>query len=228
MNGLNREALTEAVFAVVERYNLPLTNNEPYRMDGVWQHSVGDFIEDLLRAYAARASTTDDLSAADVTAPHEDEPHCCPMWNPETSRHEARRYVAAAPAVEPDELWSCIDWALWGAGLGDTLREPIADAAIRAMTPEQHQQAIDAMARWKERRGETVIEHAYRLMKAGELPDPTAPTVSSDAGCRSQVDSDLDWMEQDVELARQDERRLEADFPGPSSGSRLAQWLRER
>jgi hypothetical protein len=57
------------------------------------------------------------------------------------------------PVQHPDELWSLIDWSLWGSGMGDTFREQLADQFIAAITPEQHRQALDLIRWWTEDRG---------------------------------------------------------------------------
>ncbi|MFE2323621.1 hypothetical protein ACFXD5_06805 [Streptomyces sp. NPDC059385] len=82
------------------------------------------------------------------------------------TRYEARRAAefideqqatpaaaAAESAVEHSELWSLIDWSLWGSGMGDTFRETLADQFIAAITPEQHQQALELIRWWTEDRG---------------------------------------------------------------------------
>ncbi|NEC43259.1 hypothetical protein [Streptomyces sp. SID8016] len=53
----------------------------------------------------------------------------------------------------PDELWSLIDWTLWGSGMGDTFREHLADTFIQAITPEDHAQALELIRWWTEDRG---------------------------------------------------------------------------
>lgn len=59
----------------------------------------------------------------------------------------------AAVEVEHTELWSLIDWSLWGSGMGDTFREQLADQFITAITPEQHAQALELIRWWTEDRG---------------------------------------------------------------------------
>jgi len=55
--------------------------------------------------------------------------------------------------VEHTELWSLIDWSLWGSGMGDVFREQLADQFIAALTPEQHAQALELIRWWTEDRG---------------------------------------------------------------------------
>lgn len=50
------DALIEWVFDACEKYDLPLTNNEPRIQDGVQLHHIGDFTGDLL-AVVRRALT---------------------------------------------------------------------------------------------------------------------------------------------------------------------------
>ncbi|MFE0699157.1 hypothetical protein [Streptomyces sp. NPDC058872] len=53
-------------------------------------------------------------------------------------------------AVEHTELWSLIDWSLWGSGMGDVFREQLADQFIAAITSEQHAQALRLIDAWTE------------------------------------------------------------------------------
>lgn len=57
------------------------------------------------------------------------------------------------PIEYPDELWSLIDWTLWGSGMGDTFRERLADTFLQAITPEDHAQALELIRWWTEDRG---------------------------------------------------------------------------
>ncbi|MFD3646352.1 hypothetical protein ACFWUT_23460 [Streptomyces cyaneofuscatus] len=57
------------------------------------------------------------------------------------------------PVKHPDELWSLIDWTLWGSGMGDTFRERLADTFLQAITPEDHAQALELIRWWSEDRG---------------------------------------------------------------------------
>lgn len=52
-----------------------------------------------------------------------------------------------------DELWRLLDWSLWGAGMGDVLREPLADAMTAAISDEQRADALRIMRWWTEERG---------------------------------------------------------------------------
>lgn len=44
------ESFEEALFAIAEKYDLPLTNNEPRFENGVYLRPIGDFVEDIRRA----------------------------------------------------------------------------------------------------------------------------------------------------------------------------------
>lgn len=81
----------------------------------------------------------------------------------------ARYRAAAAPPQHvdhPDELWSLLDWSLWGSGIGDALREQIADATLAAITPEQHERALTLIATWHESGHHPVGRRAYEQQKA--------------------------------------------------------------
>lgn len=62
------------------------------------------------------------------------------------------RYRAQIPATRPvehsDELWSLVDWSLWGSGIGDVFREQLADQFIQAITAEQHETALRLIQAW--------------------------------------------------------------------------------
>lgn len=65
----------------------------------------------------------------------------------------AREKRPVVKVEHPDELWSLIDWSLWGSGMGDVFREQLADQFIAALTPEQHTQALELIRWWTEDRG---------------------------------------------------------------------------
>lgn len=67
---------------------------------------------------------------------------------------------------ERGPLWSALDWCLWGVGLGDRLREPMADAMLAALPPEQRAQAEELIAWWSEKRGGPVGENVYQGLSA--------------------------------------------------------------
>ncbi|MFE0036804.1 hypothetical protein [Streptomyces sp. NPDC059015] len=52
------------------------------------------------------------------------------------------------PVDHPDELWSLIDWSLWGSGMGDVFREQLANQFLAAITPEQHDTALRLIQAW--------------------------------------------------------------------------------
>ena len=80
---------------------------------------------------------------------------------------EARKDLAAAQAepapiaVEHTELWSLIDWSLWGSGMGDVFREQLADQFIAAISPEQHAQALALIQAWTDSGREPVGRRCY-------------------------------------------------------------------
>lgn len=65
---------------------------------------------------------------------------------------DAQRPAPAPEAAEADvehtELWSLIDWSLWGSGMGDTFRNALANRFIQAITLEQHAQALALIQAW--------------------------------------------------------------------------------
>jgi hypothetical protein len=55
-------------------------------------------------------------------------------------------------APDHGKLWSLLDWSFWGAGLGDTFREPLADTMLAAIPAETIAHAEAIMAEFIERR----------------------------------------------------------------------------
>lgn len=74
---------------------------------------------------------------------------------------ELHDLVSAIPAAAPDaatereraELWRSLDWMLWGVGMGDVFREPLADKMVAALSDAEFDQAQDLIRWWDERRG---------------------------------------------------------------------------
>lgn len=58
-----------------------------------------------------------------------------------------------ADETRETELWQVLDWSLWGNGLADVLRFPMADVMVAALTEEQREQAEACIKAWHERRG---------------------------------------------------------------------------
>ncbi|MFC8625646.1 hypothetical protein [Streptomyces anulatus] len=78
------------------------------------------------------------------------EAHLTSIRNALAAEHTA---TEQRPIEHPDELWSLIDWTLWGSGMGDTFREHLADTFLQAITPEDHAQALELIRWWTEDRG---------------------------------------------------------------------------
>jgi hypothetical protein len=84
------------------------------------------------------------------------------MTNPPTTPDEGHApltdealaaFTNAVPACERTPLWVHLDWSLWGTGLGDTLREPMASAMVTAIPPEVRAHAEMVMAEFLKWRG---------------------------------------------------------------------------
>lgn len=76
--------------------------------------------------------------------------------------------------VEQGELWSLIDWTLWGSGMGDVFRESLADSFIRSLTSEQIRQAEELMQAWHDSGREPLGRRRYEDMKK-ELDEARMP-----------------------------------------------------
>ncbi|WP_030917490.1 hypothetical protein [Streptomyces sp. NRRL B-24720] len=69
------------------------------------------------------------------------------------SRGAVRPPLSKGPdPVKRGPLWSLLDWSFWGAGMGDTFREPLADAMLATVPAETIAQAEQVMAEFIERR----------------------------------------------------------------------------
>jgi hypothetical protein len=55
-----------------------------------------------------------------------------------------------AQQEERRRIWSSIEWGLWGSGLGDVLREPVAATMVDALSDEQVTDVHTTMAAWQE------------------------------------------------------------------------------
>ena len=85
---------------------------------------------------------------------------------PSQAATEAHGAAPAQAPVERDDLWSAIDWTLWGSGMGDTFREPLADKMLAALDREERAQALAIMVDWRGRRGKQASLAAYEDLKA--------------------------------------------------------------
>ncbi len=71
------------------------------------------------------------------------------------------------PGIKRDEFWSLLDWSMWGSGFGDTLREPIADAMVAAISEQQHADALRIMEWWEKDKGKVPVgRRAYEMLNA--------------------------------------------------------------
>jgi len=86
--------------------------------------------------------------------------------------------TAAMPGpTERDALWHALDWCLWGVGLGDTFREPLADKMVGALNSAERAQALALIADWRERRGGPNGLAAYADLRAENERLRAAPVV---------------------------------------------------
>lgn len=62
-------------------------------------------------------------------------------------------------------LWSAIDWTLWGHGLNDVTREPIATAMVDAIPADDIDRIVPVMLAWKARRGWPALHEEYAQLR---------------------------------------------------------------
>lgn len=102
-----------------------------------------------------------------------------------TQEDEAR---ALLPQREPSDLWNSLDWMLWGVGMGDTFREPLADKMIAAISDEEFAQAEALIRDWNERRGGPAERNLFAELRA-ELAEAKAEPLTID---REALSTDAD------------------------------------
>lgn len=126
--------------------------------------------------------------------------------------------VAASPAVpqarERGELWNILDWSLWGNGMADTFRDPLADKMIAALTDAEYEQATALIERWKRLRGDQAYRKLYEDQRAEieRLKALSAPAPADDEAAQVErmaaaiaKDDGFDWRSgewNDVYLSR--------------------------
>lgn len=74
--------------------------------------------------------------------------------------------MAMPEGVQSGHLWSVLDWALWGNGMADVFREPLADKMVACLTAEERRKAEELIERWHTLKGESAAEQAQTLIKA--------------------------------------------------------------
>lgn len=72
----------------------------------------------------------------------------------------------AATERERAELFRSLDWMLWGVGMGDVFREPLADKMVAALSDAEFDQAQDLIRWWDERRGGPRERNLFVWIKA--------------------------------------------------------------
>jgi hypothetical protein len=72
---------------------------------------------------------------------------------PPLTDEELQAFCDAAPERIDSPLWTHLDWSLWGTGLGDTLREPMASAMVAAIPADVRAYAEMVMAEFLKFRG---------------------------------------------------------------------------
>lgn len=71
------------------------------------------------------------------------------------SSEELEAFRENAPECSRGALWSLLDWSLWGAGMADVFREPLANTMLAAVPNNVCRHAEAIMADFKQRRGIT-------------------------------------------------------------------------
>lgn len=68
------------------------------------------------------------------------------------SLEDIQAWAETVPERRNGPLWSLLDWSFWGAGMGDVLREPLADVMLAAAPARVTAHAEAVMAEFIERR----------------------------------------------------------------------------
>lgn len=64
------------------------------------------------------------------------------------------------------ELWSLLDWTFWGSGMGDVVREALADTMVAAIGPELRAQAESLMQSWHDSGRQPLGRRRYEELEA--------------------------------------------------------------
>ena len=72
----------------------------------------------------------------------------------------------AATERERADLWRSLDWMLWGVGMNDVFREPLANKMIAALSDGEFDQAQDLIRGWDARRGGPHERNLFVELKA--------------------------------------------------------------
>lgn len=87
-------------------------------------------------------------------------------WVSEADAARTAAFERGEPLDRNDELWPLLDWVLWGAGMGDKFRNKLADAMIKGISIEQHQQSLKLIAQWTKLRGERAFQARYEELSS--------------------------------------------------------------
>lgn len=101
---------------------------------------------------------------------------------------------------ERDVLWQSLDWMLWGVGIGDTFREPLADKMIAALSTEEFEKAQVLIRQWNDYRGGPHERNLYADLKAER-------DALRDRLERAEVKAPTGWSSEDYQESKQEAER---------------------
>lgn len=99
--------------------------------------------------------------------------------DPEQPTGPARPASIAAEPVH-DALWSLLDWSFWSSGMGDVLRQGLADTMTGAITAEDRATALRVMQAWTDS-GRTPIGRWKYEAQQDEIKELRAQLAAADS-----------------------------------------------
>lgn len=106
-------------------------------------------------------------------------------------------------------LWTMLDWALWGHGVGDELRERAATLMVDALPAPMRVQLVGLFEWWRGRRG-GVPSQPYEELRAelAEVRADRRKIVADTLRQVAEVDGDHEW----ADIAEMVEHGFPADW----------------
>lgn len=159
-SGVYYEAWTGiAPFFIEGWYAAEADSPEGYSHSGPHRQTLEESLEDAQR-YLDGDDITGPLDTARVI-------HCEPALKITIAAELGDHPTPSGSHVrERGDLWTALDWTLWGVGMADVFREPLADKMITTLTDDEFGQATALIQRWNELRGGPVARNYYVELKA--------------------------------------------------------------
>lgn len=163
--------------------------------------ALADACDDLVRAYHARDANSVPPAVIEAVRVALGQP-VGPIVDGDALREHA------------EDLWSALDWTLWGHGLGNVLRERMADTMLAALPAADLDQALQLMRVWKERRGYPVLHEQFAQLRS-EVATMAADALSAEQRADRTIQglrADLEHENRMVQQARRKALKLQDEL----------------